>query len=92
MLSGSPWGPLGLSSFPLSLSCSSSSVPSFLLGLPSDPPLGGLVLHGGPLGHLVHARQEVCLGLRVRWVIGKGVRWVPCCGLEFETLCARFGD
>jgi hypothetical protein len=51
----------------------------------------GLVLNRGPLGRLVHARQEVCLGLRVRWVIGKGVRWVPRHGREFETLCARFG-
>jgi hypothetical protein len=53
---------------------------------------GGLVLHGGLLGRLVHAHQEVCLGLRVRWVVGKGVRWVPHRGREFETLRARFGD
>jgi hypothetical protein len=43
MLSGSPQGPLGSSSFPSSLSCSSSSVPSFSSG----PPSGGV---GSPWG------------------------------------------
>jgi hypothetical protein len=88
MLSGSPRGPLGSLSFPSSLSCSSSSVPSFSLG----PPSGGVGSPRGLLGHLVHAHQEVCLGLRMRWVVGMGVRWVPHHGREFETLHARFGD
>jgi hypothetical protein len=50
MLSGSPWGLLGSLSFPSSLSCSSSSVPSFSSGLPSDPPSGGFGSPPGAMG------------------------------------------
>jgi hypothetical protein len=92
MLSGSLQGPLGSSSFPSSLSCSSSSVPSFSLG----PPLGGVGSPRGAAGLSCSCSSGGLSGseggLRVRWVVEKGVRWVPHHGCEFERLCAHFGD